>query len=219
MTEWNIKRVIDQITGRDFAKSVLEKDLESSDETTLDVVRGISNQWGGKFREKFIARQGHSWQAERAIEAMNMADLDSEIEAAFQSAFVAHLMTQRVDMITDFLDSLGIPHAEGRFKEEDVTELDVSEVEKAVAIISDSYSLLDVRMYLAVAGINDEFWSTAMWASLDQLVDEENLPDENDLQEQSDRLPDAVIPEHSTILDDLMTVLSELSAPVETRSI
>jgi tetratricopeptide (TPR) repeat protein len=205
LSNWDIKRVIGQIAGRDFAKSVLEKELESNDRTVRDLTRGISVQWGGKFREKFVARQGHSWQAERAIEAIYLANTDTDIEAAFTSAFVAHLLTQQVSMISDFLDFLGIAHQEGNFNEEGVTKFDETKVEKAIAEISETYSLFNVRMYLAVAGIRNEFWATSLWAGLDQLSEGGNVSDRGEISEISERLPDAVTPVNSSILDDLMT--------------
>ena len=205
MSEWNIKRVIDQITGRDFAKSVLEKDLESNEETARLLVRGISDQWEGRFRDKFIIRQGRTWQAERAIVAIYLTDTDEDIESAFESAFTGHLLSQQVALISDFLDELGVPHVGGGFNGDDLPDLDDDDFERAVEKVVDSYPRTDVGLYLAIADMRGQFRSKQLGASLDQLFDREISTRQTDQSEQADLIPDAVVPQHSTILDDLMT--------------
>jgi tetratricopeptide (TPR) repeat protein len=205
MSTWTIKQVIVQLAGSALAKSVLEKELASNEGTSRFVIRGIRDQWEGRFREKFIVRQGIAWQADRAVTAIRSPETDPDIETAFEAAFVNHILEQHINMVSEFLDTLGIAHKEGSFQEEQVTDFDETDVAQAVEKISETYPLADVRLYLAVAGIRMEFWSNSLWAALDRILDDETPSPEVESPESTELVPDAVIPMHSTVLDNLMT--------------
>jgi len=212
MESWTIKEVIDQLTGHDFAKSVLQDELESNHDTLHQVIRGISDQWNGSFRRKYVAKKDVDWQVERAMIALHTSEPHEDIVEAFQKAYAKHLMVHHVNLITEFLDTLGINHNQGELSDDqgqliDKQALRVTEedVDAAVEEVSKTFQLADIRLYLAVAGIVTEFWSKQYWGALAKILDHDAKAVESEHAEPTEVVPDAVIPMYSTILDDIFT--------------
>ena len=205
MTSWNIERVIRQLAGKEFAKSVLAKALESNPEAREHLPHGISHQSNGRFRERFVARMSPEWQAHHALAALFSSGTNADIELAFESAFVTHIMAYHQKMIGTFLDSLNIRHEGGTIENIEDYELTNQKVNAAVGSLLESFAANDVRMYLAVAGIRMPKWSGVLWEALERTPSDSDTPATSEPEESSENVPPAVIPEHSTILDDIMT--------------
>jgi len=202
---WSIKRVVNELSDNKQAIALLRERIEMDDLTKQRVIHGITAQWDGRFREVFVERMGVDWQSERALLALKSADAHSSIENAFQSAYEFHVISSTPEMITSFLDSLNVVHKNGSVDNPEDYDLGIEEVSALVTSMRKEYADEDLSLYLAVAGLNMPSWSKALWSSLEMIRDGIKIRKVDELHVGDETVPEAVIPEMSTILDDIVT--------------
>jgi len=202
---WSIKRVVNELSDSKQATDLLRERIETDGLTKQRVIHGITEQWGGRFRKVFVERMGADWQSERALLALNSTDAHSSIQEAFQSAYQSHVESSSTEIITKFLDSLNIAHTNGSIDNPDDYDLATEEVLALVTSMRQQYADEDLSLYLAVAGLDMPGWSSALWTTLDAIREDTNIRAVEELHIEDEIVPEAVIPELSTILDDIVT--------------
>ena len=100
-----------------------------------------------KFRPVAIRRLPMAKRAETARKLLLRA---KEAEACYE-LFGAYLVTKAKDLVADFLDGTGVPHADCMVEDVDASKPDPAKVAEVVQTLDTKYDPSDVTLYLALA--------------------------------------------------------------------
>jgi hypothetical protein len=166
MTDWTARRILRELVDGARRKDILADFWRFADAGQ----RGAAEAYLAKalrFREVTVRKMPPAKKAE--LLALRLAD--PEAEAYLEMALLQHHLHHGQDLMAAFLDRWGIPHEKGAIADGDGRAPDLDAVRESVATLADRFDRVDVRLYLAAAGlVMGEDWRRSTWAVVDEMA-------------------------------------------------
>ena len=166
---WSARRILSEIASPDRRKTILAEfwraaDAEAKALATNHLARSM------KFRDETIRKAT----AEKKGEWLASRISAPELEHAFEIALMAYHTKHARTLMGAFLDQWGIPHEDGSIEVDEYNPPTSKSVAAAVEALRAGYSVEEMRLYLASAGLimgaADAKWREATWPVVDQLA-------------------------------------------------
>jgi len=94
--------------------------------------------------------------------AKHLAHLSEVSDGIATRALIAYHFAARRDLMSAFLDALGIAHEEGLIKEESVSPPAAEKIAEAIASVKDKFPAADVDLYVrTLASLDGDTWAGA----------------------------------------------------------
>jgi hypothetical protein len=164
--EWNARRILSQLAGRDRSREILTLFWKKGDETSRMHAR-LKLAKALHFRDETIRKAPAEKKAEWLVQRLG----SSEFEETFEIALMLFHTEQRREMLAAFLEHWGIPHENGSIEVDDYRVPSREEIARAVSELSGEYDRSDIVLYLATAGLlMGGEWRESAWPVVDEMA-------------------------------------------------
>ncbi|MHB0970725.1 MAG: hypothetical protein ACYC7A_19340 [Thermoanaerobaculia bacterium] len=162
---WSAKRILAELCDGERRNAVLVAFWKGAD----DMHRRLAAAHLAKqmhFREETIRKAS----PEKKAEWLGARVGTPELQEFGEAALLAYHTKNARAMMAAFLDSWGIPHADGSIEADDYTPPTREAVLNAVASLEGQFPLDEIILYLATAGLlMGQAWQEATWPVVDDL--------------------------------------------------
>lgn len=163
---WSAKRILTELCDAQRRNDVLVAFWKGAD----DMHRRLAAAHLAKqmhFREETVRKAS----PEKKAEWLGARVGSPELQEFGEAALLAYHTKAARTMMAAFLDSWGIPHADGSIEADDYTPPTREAVVNAVAALRGQFPLEDIVLYLATAGLlMGPAWQEATWPVVDELI-------------------------------------------------
>lgn len=166
---WSAKNILGQLATPELRREIAlmfwkKAEPQPKAAATAYLARAMN------FRPEFLRKAG----AEKKADWLLKRAAVPELHEALEIALMLHHTFTRGTMMGAFLDQWQIKHNEGTIEEDEYRTPSEEEVRAAVAALRTSWSMRDIAIYLATAGLlmgtAESGWREATWPVVDEIA-------------------------------------------------
>lgn len=168
-TDWNARTILKTICDQPLRQAVLESFWTSAEDNTRaqTLIQLASNL---HFRPETMRKAS----VQRKAELLGSRLAAHEFEEALEIALMTYHTTKSKELLAAFLDEWGIPHDDGTIEADAYSIPSTTQIESAVEKLRDRFSMREIILYLATAGLLMggalPGWREAAWPVVDRLI-------------------------------------------------
>ena len=163
---WTARRILKELADADRRRAILSHFWKHAD-TQHRLVVQMHLARALNFREETIRRMPPEKKADLLAQRMAAPEFEQFIEMALMQ-YHTH---EKNGMMAAFLDQWQVPHNDGSIETDDYTPPNADQVREAVKALEAAYDPVDVRIYLATAGLlMADAWREGTWPVVEEIT-------------------------------------------------
>ena len=163
---WTARRILKELADTDRRRDILTHFWRHAETHHRMLVQAHLAK-AMNFREETIRKMPPEKKAELLAARIGTPEFDQFLEMALMQ-YHTH---EKNGMMAAFLDQWKVPHVDGSIEVDDYTPPTADQVREAVKALEVAYDPIDVRIYLATAGLlMADAWRDATWPVVDEML-------------------------------------------------
>lgn len=163
---WNARRILKELVDADRRRAILVSFWKYAD-AQQKLLAQIQLARALHFRDETIRKMPPEKKADLLASRIGVA----EFEQFFEMALMHFHTHEKNRMMGAFLDQWHVPHDNGSIESDDYTPPSADQVREAVTALGDQFDRIDVRVYLATAGLlMGGEWRDATWPVVEEMA-------------------------------------------------
>lgn len=163
---WTARRILKELADTDRRRAILTHFWKHADQQQRMIVQ-MHLARALNFREESIRKMPPEKKADLLAQRMGAPEFEQFVEMALMQ-YHTH---EKNGMMAAFLDQWKVPHNDGSIEVDDYTPPTADQVREAVKALEVAYDKIDVRIYLATAGLlMADAWRDATWPVVDEMA-------------------------------------------------
>ncbi|HET8798181.1 MAG TPA: hypothetical protein VFO89_10865 [Thermoanaerobaculia bacterium] len=163
---WNARRILKELVDADRRRAILVSFWKHAD-AQQKLLAQIQLARALHFRDETIRKMPPEKKADLLASRIGVA----EFEQFFEMALMHFHTHEKNRMMGAFLDQWHVPHDNGSIESDDYTPPSADQVREAVKALGDQFDRIDVRVYLATAGLlMGGEWRDATWPVVEEMA-------------------------------------------------
>lgn len=163
---WTARRILKELADADRRRAILSSFWKYGD-THARVAAQMHLAKALNFREESIRKMP----PEKKADLLAARAGSPELEQFFEMALMQYHTREKAPMMAAFLDRWAVPHENGSIEADDYTPPTADQVRDAVRELGSDYDPVDIRIYLATAGLlMAGEWREATWPVVEETA-------------------------------------------------